>query len=60
MISSLLGSSFYISKLQKSSFMFTPYCKLYPLSSTSTKNVLHVCKPLHFTYFGPNSISVYG
>ncbi|MFS7925024.1 hypothetical protein Hanom_Chr03g00279531 [Helianthus anomalus] len=45
------------SKLQESSFMLTPYYKLCPLSSKSTKNVLDVCKPLHVMSFYPNSIS---
>ncbi|MFS7908756.1 hypothetical protein Hanom_Chr01g00086831 [Helianthus anomalus] len=36
----------YQSKLQKSSFVYVTYCKLCPLSSLITENVLDVCKPL--------------
>ncbi|MFS8015184.1 hypothetical protein Hanom_Chr15g01353371 [Helianthus anomalus] len=46
-----------MSKLQKPSFMFTPYCKLCPLSLKYTKNVLNVCKSLHVMSFSPNSVS---
>ncbi|MFS7901096.1 hypothetical protein Hanom_Chr00s168386g01827791 [Helianthus anomalus] len=40
-------STFFSSKLQKSSFMYVTNCKLCPLSSIITENVLDVCKPLH-------------
>ncbi|MFS8026326.1 hypothetical protein Hanom_Chr16g01485451 [Helianthus anomalus] len=49
-----------MSKLQKSSFMLTPDCKLCLLSSRSTKHVLDVCKPLYVMSFSPNFISFYG
>ncbi|MFS8022377.1 hypothetical protein Hanom_Chr16g01438751 [Helianthus anomalus] len=47
------------SKLQRSSFMLTQDCKLYPLPLKSTKNILDVCKPLHVTSFDPNSVYLY-
>ncbi|KAJ0677557.1 putative ubiquitin-conjugating enzyme E2, ubiquitin-conjugating enzyme/RWD [Helianthus annuus] len=42
------------SKLQKSSPMYVTYCKLCPLSSIITENVLDVCKPLQVMSFSPN------
>ncbi|MFS7970036.1 hypothetical protein Hanom_Chr09g00816271 [Helianthus anomalus] len=48
------------SKLQKSSFMYVTYCKLCPLSSIITKNVLHVCNPLQVMSFRPNSVNFCG
>ncbi|MFS8027059.1 hypothetical protein Hanom_Chr16g01494171 [Helianthus anomalus] len=48
------------SKLQNSSFIFTPDCKLCPLSLKSTKTILDVCKVLHVMSFSPNSISFHG
>ncbi|MFS8001630.1 hypothetical protein Hanom_Chr13g01192571 [Helianthus anomalus] len=44
------------SKLQKSSFMYVTFCKLCPLSSIITENVLYVYKPLHVMSFSPNSV----
>ncbi|MFS7972673.1 hypothetical protein Hanom_Chr09g00847551 [Helianthus anomalus] len=44
------------SKLQNSSFMYVTYCKVCPLSSKNTKNVLDVCKPLHIMSFIPNFV----
>ncbi|MFS7909740.1 hypothetical protein Hanom_Chr02g00098121 [Helianthus anomalus] len=49
-----------MSKLQKSSFMYVAYCKVCPLSSIITENVLDVCKPLHVTSFSPNTVSFHG
>ncbi|MFS8027461.1 hypothetical protein Hanom_Chr16g01498991 [Helianthus anomalus] len=49
-----------MSKLQKSSFMYVTYCKLCPLSSVITKNVLYVYKRLHIMSFNPNSVNFYG
>ncbi|MFS7985889.1 hypothetical protein Hanom_Chr11g01003991 [Helianthus anomalus] len=49
-----------MSKLQKSSFMLTLDCKVCPLSSKVTKNILHVCKPLHVTSFSTNTFSFHG
>ncbi|MFS7949365.1 hypothetical protein Hanom_Chr06g00570751 [Helianthus anomalus] len=46
-----------MSKLQNSSFMYVSYCKVCPMSSKITKNVLDVCKSLHATSFSPNPIS---
>ncbi|MFS7889302.1 putative Acyl carrier protein (ACP) [Helianthus anomalus] len=43
-----------MSKLQKSSFMYVTYCKLCPISSIITENVLDVCKPLQVMSFSPN------
>ncbi|MFS7949300.1 hypothetical protein Hanom_Chr16g01453411 [Helianthus anomalus] len=37
--------------------MYVTYCKLCPLSSIITENVLDVCKPLHVMSFSPNSIN---
>ncbi|MFS7919607.1 hypothetical protein Hanom_Chr03g00214631 [Helianthus anomalus] len=51
-IRQLLG----LSKLQKLSFMLTLDCKVYPLSSKSTKNVLDVCKPQQIMSFIPNLV----
>ncbi|KAF5775687.1 hypothetical protein HanXRQr2_Chr13g0614861 [Helianthus annuus] len=48
------------SKLQKSSFMYVTYCKLCPLSSIITENVLDVCKPLQVMSFSPNAVNFYG
>ncbi|MFS7979000.1 hypothetical protein Hanom_Chr10g00922191 [Helianthus anomalus] len=48
------------SELQKSFFMLILDCKVCPLSSKITKNVLHVCKPLHIMSFNPNSVSFFG
>ncbi|MFS7955781.1 hypothetical protein Hanom_Chr07g00646631 [Helianthus anomalus] len=44
------------SKLQKSFFMFVLDCKVCPLSSIITENILYVCKSLHDSSFTPNSI----
>ncbi|MFS7904912.1 hypothetical protein Hanom_Chr01g00041591 [Helianthus anomalus] len=44
----------YSSKLQKSSFMYVTYCKLCPLSSIITENLLD--KPLQVMSFSPNSV----
>ncbi|MFS8035122.1 hypothetical protein Hanom_Chr17g01589351 [Helianthus anomalus] len=49
-----------VHKLQKSSFMYVTYCKLCPLSSTITRNVLDVCKPLQVMSFSPNSVNFCG
>ncbi|MFS7948756.1 hypothetical protein Hanom_Chr06g00563601 [Helianthus anomalus] len=49
-----------MSKLQNSSFILTPDCKVCPLSSKITKNVLDVCKPLHVTSFSHNSVNFHG
>ncbi|MFS7978299.1 hypothetical protein Hanom_Chr10g00913871 [Helianthus anomalus] len=49
-----------MSKLQNLSFMYVTYCKLYPLSSIITENVLDVCKPLHVMSFSPNSVNFCG
>ncbi|MFS7991944.1 hypothetical protein Hanom_Chr12g01076601 [Helianthus anomalus] len=48
------------SKLQKSSFMYITYCKLCPLSSIITENVLDVCKLLQIMSFNPNSVNFCG
>ncbi|MFS7909597.1 hypothetical protein Hanom_Chr02g00096441 [Helianthus anomalus] len=48
-----------MSKLQKSSFMYVTYCKLRPLSSIITENVLDVCKPLQVMSFSPNSVNFF-
>ncbi|MFS7939686.1 hypothetical protein Hanom_Chr05g00454821 [Helianthus anomalus] len=48
------------SKLQKSSFMYVTYCKVCPLSSIITENILDVCKPLQVMSFSPNSVNFYG
>ncbi|MFS7933552.1 hypothetical protein Hanom_Chr04g00381171 [Helianthus anomalus] len=48
-----------MSKLQKSSFILTSDCKLCPLSSKITKNVLDICKLLHVMSFSTNLISFY-
>ncbi|MFS7906998.1 hypothetical protein Hanom_Chr01g00065791 [Helianthus anomalus] len=45
------------SKLQKPSFMYVTYCKLCPLPSIITENVLNVCKPLQVMSFSPNSVN---
>ncbi|MFS7913502.1 hypothetical protein Hanom_Chr02g00142551 [Helianthus anomalus] len=45
------------SKLQKSSFMYVTYCKLCPLFSVITENVLGVCKPLQVMSFSLNSVN---
>ncbi|MFS7990106.1 hypothetical protein Hanom_Chr11g01054861 [Helianthus anomalus] len=45
----------FMSKLQKSSFMYVIYCKLCHLSSIITENVLDVCKSLQVMSFSPNS-----
>ncbi|MFS7985841.1 hypothetical protein Hanom_Chr11g01003371 [Helianthus anomalus] len=47
------------SKLQKSSFMYVTYCKLCPLSSIITGNVLDVCKPLQVMSFSPNLVNFF-
>ncbi|MFS7982269.1 hypothetical protein Hanom_Chr10g00960821 [Helianthus anomalus] len=49
-----------MSKLHKSSFMYVTYCKLCPLSSIITENVLDVCKPLQVMSFSPNSVNFCG
>ncbi|MFS7895162.1 hypothetical protein Hanom_Chr04g00383771 [Helianthus anomalus] len=36
--------------------MYVTYCKLCPLFSIITENVLDVCKPLQVMSFSPNSI----
>ncbi|MFS7930285.1 hypothetical protein Hanom_Chr04g00342451 [Helianthus anomalus] len=46
------------SKLQKSSFMYITYCKLCPLSSIITENVLDVCKALQVMSFSPNLVNL--
>ncbi|MFS8012951.1 hypothetical protein Hanom_Chr14g01327051 [Helianthus anomalus] len=57
-IINFLGLTYsYLSKLQKLSFMFTLYCKLCPLSSKYTRNILNVCKSLHVISLCPNSVS---
>ncbi|MFS8032570.1 hypothetical protein Hanom_Chr17g01559321 [Helianthus anomalus] len=48
------------SKLQKSSFMFVSDCKVYPLSSIITENILYVCKSLNGSSFALNSVYFYG
>ncbi|MFS7950237.1 hypothetical protein Hanom_Chr07g00580981 [Helianthus anomalus] len=45
-----------MSKLQKSSLMYVTYCKLCPLSSIITENVLDVCKLLQVMSFSPNLV----
>ncbi|MFS7980038.1 hypothetical protein Hanom_Chr10g00934701 [Helianthus anomalus] len=37
--------------------MYVTYCKLCPLSSIITENVLDVCKPLQVMFFSPNSVN---
>ncbi|MFS7940950.1 hypothetical protein Hanom_Chr05g00470401 [Helianthus anomalus] len=37
--------------------MYVTYCKLCPLSSIITENVLDVCKPLQVMSFSPNSVT---
>ncbi|MFS7975267.1 hypothetical protein Hanom_Chr10g00878471 [Helianthus anomalus] len=37
--------------------MYVTYCKLCPLSSIITENVLDVCKPLQVMSFSPNSFN---
>ncbi|MFS7942180.1 hypothetical protein Hanom_Chr06g00485241 [Helianthus anomalus] len=37
--------------------MYVTYCKLCPLSSIITENVLDVCKPLQVMSFSPNSVN---
>ncbi|MFS7963212.1 hypothetical protein Hanom_Chr08g00735411 [Helianthus anomalus] len=37
--------------------MYVIYCKLCPLSSIITQNVLDVCKPLQVMSFNPNSVN---
>ncbi|MFS7966103.1 hypothetical protein Hanom_Chr09g00769961 [Helianthus anomalus] len=49
-----------MSKLLKSSFMHVTYCKLCPLSSIITENVLDVCKPLQVMSFNSNSVNFCG
>ncbi|MFS7964098.1 hypothetical protein Hanom_Chr08g00746181 [Helianthus anomalus] len=48
-----------MSKLQKSTFMYVTYCKLYPLSSIITEYVLDVCKPLQVMSFSLNSVNFF-
>ncbi|MFS7988832.1 hypothetical protein Hanom_Chr11g01039491 [Helianthus anomalus] len=36
--------------------MYVTYCKLCPLSSIITENVLNVCKPLQVMSFSPNLV----
>ncbi|MFS7975024.1 hypothetical protein Hanom_Chr10g00875641 [Helianthus anomalus] len=48
------------SKLQKLSFMYVTCCKLCPLSSIITENVLDVCKPLQVMSLSPNSVNFCG
>ncbi|MFS7933799.1 hypothetical protein Hanom_Chr04g00384061 [Helianthus anomalus] len=38
-------------------FMYVTYCKLCPLTSIITENVLDVCKPLQVMSFNPKSIN---
>ncbi|MFS7965006.1 putative Bile acid:sodium symporter/arsenical resistance protein Acr3 [Helianthus anomalus] len=45
-----------LSKLQKSSFTYVPYCKLHPLSSIIRESVLDVCKLLQVMSFNPNLV----
>ncbi|MFS7915935.1 hypothetical protein Hanom_Chr02g00171231 [Helianthus anomalus] len=45
-----------MSKLQKSSFMYVTYCKLCPLYSILTENVLDICKLLQVMSFSSNSV----
>ncbi|MFS8029838.1 hypothetical protein Hanom_Chr17g01526991 [Helianthus anomalus] len=49
-----------LSKLQNPSFMYVTYCKLCPLSSINTENVLDVYKPLQVMSFSPNSVKFCG
>ncbi|MFS7998401.1 hypothetical protein Hanom_Chr12g01153411 [Helianthus anomalus] len=44
-------------KLQKLSFMYVTYCKVYHLSSIITENVFDVYKTLQVMYFSPNSMN---
>ncbi|MFS7902110.1 hypothetical protein Hanom_Chr01g00007381 [Helianthus anomalus] len=37
--------------------MYVIYCKLCPLSSIITENILDVCKPLQVMSFSPNSVN---
>ncbi|MFS8028999.1 hypothetical protein Hanom_Chr16g01517191 [Helianthus anomalus] len=37
--------------------MYVTHCKLCPLSSIITENVLDVCKPLQVMSFSPNSVN---
>ncbi|MFS8029509.1 hypothetical protein Hanom_Chr16g01523131 [Helianthus anomalus] len=37
--------------------MYVTYCKLCPLSSIITENVLDVCKPLQVMSFSANSVN---
>ncbi|MFS7940239.1 hypothetical protein Hanom_Chr05g00462131 [Helianthus anomalus] len=37
--------------------MYVTYCKLFPLSSIITENVLDFCKPLQVMSFNPNSVN---
>ncbi|MFS8005022.1 hypothetical protein Hanom_Chr13g01232591 [Helianthus anomalus] len=37
--------------------MYVTYCKLYPLSSIITENVLDICKPLQVMSFSPNLVN---
>ncbi|MFS7904536.1 hypothetical protein Hanom_Chr01g00037271 [Helianthus anomalus] len=50
-------NNIFLSKLQKSLFMYVTYCKLCPLSLIITENVLDVCKPLQVMSFSPNSVN---
>ncbi|MFS7980060.1 hypothetical protein Hanom_Chr10g00934941 [Helianthus anomalus] len=43
-----------------SSFMYVTYCKLCPLSSIITENVLDVCKPLQVMSFSHDSVNFCG
>ncbi|MFS8010905.1 hypothetical protein Hanom_Chr14g01302441 [Helianthus anomalus] len=47
------------SKLQKSYFMFISDYKVRLLSLIITKNILHVCKPLHGLSFALNIVYFY-
>ncbi|MFS7984419.1 hypothetical protein Hanom_Chr11g00986211 [Helianthus anomalus] len=47
-------------KLHKSSFMYITYCKLCPVFSIITENVLDICKPLQVMFFSPNSVNFCG
>ncbi|MFS7909650.1 hypothetical protein Hanom_Chr02g00097101 [Helianthus anomalus] len=56
----MIAILFFLSKLQKASFMYATYCKLCSLSLINTKTVLNVCKSLHIMSFNHNSVTFYG
>ncbi|MFS7908672.1 hypothetical protein Hanom_Chr01g00085891 [Helianthus anomalus] len=39
--------------------MYVTYCKLCPLFSIITENILDVCKPLQVMSFSPNSVTFF-